>query len=268
VTCTWPAIYPAECAALTDAVDPLIFEQMAIDFLSNWTGGLYGLCPVVIRPCRSDCGGSVDAFWGFGPYTRGSSMPRRGRWGPALIGGAWFNLSCGTCGDDCSCGLGAPSLRLPGPVSSVEEVLIDGTPLPASAYRVDNHSLLVRLDGQGWPACQDMAAPVTAANTWQVSYTRGTEVPVGGQVAAGALACELAKAATNDRTCQLPQRVQTIARQGVTVQLLDMFTDVEKGGTGIWVVDSWVASVTKSPRHSKVYSPDIPHPRHRVTTWP
>jgi hypothetical protein len=112
-----------------------------------------------------------------------------------------------------------------------------------------------------------MAAATTEANTWQVSYTKGTPVPEGGQVAAGVLACELAKGATNDRTCQLPQRVQTIARQGVTVQLLDSFDDVEKGRTGIWLVDSWVASVTQPKRGGSVYSVDIPNPRHRTTTW-
>jgi hypothetical protein len=266
--CEWPVIYPTDCTVLGVVEDPLVFEQIAIDFLTNWTNGVYGQCPVKIRPCRADCGGD-DTFWGFGPYTSGSSMPRRGRWGPALIGGAWFNLSCGTCGDDCSCGSGAPSLRLPGPVSSVEEVLIDGLVLPTDAYRVDNHSLLVRVDGNGWPTCQNMAAdPATDENTWEISYTKGYPVPVGGQVAAGALACELAKGATGDRSCMLPQRIQTIARQGVTVTMLDTFDDIAAGRTGVWMVDSWIASVTKPPRGGSVYSVDIPRPRHRTTTWP
>jgi hypothetical protein len=43
---------------------------------------------------------------------------------------------------------------------------------------------------------------------------------------------------------------------------------VEKGRTGIWLVDSWVASVTKPKRGGHVYSVDIPNPRNRVTTWP
>jgi len=146
-------------------------------------------------------------------------------------------------------------------------VLIDGAILDPKAYRVDNYSLLVRTDGGAWPACQDMAAAPTAENTFQISYLYGMPVPIGGQIAAGVLACELAKGATGDRSCMLPQRVQTIARQGVTVTMLDTFDDVAKGRTGIWLVDSWVSSVTRPPRGGRVFSVDIPNPRNRVQTW-
>lgn len=265
--CEWPVIYPGDCPALDGVDDPIVFEAMAAAFLNAWTGGVYGLCPVVIRPCRSDCADADSTFWGFGPYTPGSAMPASGRWGPALVGGQWINLACGHCGDNCSCNAMA-ALRLPGPVASIEEVLIDGAALDPAAYRVDNQRLLVRTDGAAWPLCQDMAAAPTEPNTWQISYTQGTAVPPGGQIAAGMLACELAKGAVNDRSCLLPQRVQTIARQGVTVTMLDTFEDVNQGRTGIWLVDSWVASVTKAPRGGRVYSVDIPNPRNRVTTWP
>jgi hypothetical protein len=271
--CTWPVLYPADCAALGSDADPspdrARYEQMAAEFLWNWTGRSYGLCPVLLRPCRKDCPAS-DTYWGLGPYTVGSSSFSGGAgWSPALLDGHWMNVGCGVCGDDCACIGGTPALSLPPSVHAITEVRIDGAALAASAYRVDNHALLVRLDGNAWPTCQNMAAdPRSAANTFQVDYTRGVPVPLGGQVAAGALACELAKAATGDKTCALPQRVQTIARQGVTMTMLDTFEDVERGRTGIWIVDSWVASVTQPRRGGSVRSVDIPRPRSRVTTWP
>jgi hypothetical protein len=270
--CDWPVIYGGTCMDSATPEQKALYEQLATEFLWNWTNRIYGPCPVTIRPCRADCSSLESTFWGGGPYTGGSAANGAGApWAPALIGGSWFNLSCGRCsGDGCSCSaFGTPALRLPGPVASIEEVRIDGTALDPINYRVDNHSLLVRLDGAGWPPCQDMSGDSTAdEGTWQVTYLQGVEVPMGGQVAAGLLACELLKAATGDRSCQLPQRVQTISRQGVTVTMLDSFDDLEKGRTGIWSVDSWVASVTKPLKGGSVYSVDIPRPRHRVTTWP
>jgi hypothetical protein len=263
--CEWPVSYaecgPCEVLDALDADERLRFETIAAEYLWNWTGRVYGACTAVVRPCRSDCD-TVSTFWGGGPYPGGAP------WHPVVVGGRWYNITCGRCGDPCSCGGNPAALRLPGPVASVEQVLLDGAPLDAGSYRVDNRALLVRTDGAGWPTCQDIDAPATGEGTWDVSYTMGLEVPLGGQAAAGTLACELAKAACSDASCQLPQRVQTVTRQGVTVAVLDAFEDVEKGRTGIWAVDAWVASVTQPRRGGTVMSPDIPHPRHRVTTWP
>ncbi len=268
--CDWPIVYPATCTVL-DGLSPEqreAYEQAAADYLWRWTGQTFGLCPVSIRPCRADCDQGGKWFWGNGPFPPGFATDNLGgRWTPALINGTWVNLGCGSCGSDgCSCDF-VPSVRLPGPMAAVDQVLVDGAALPQDSYRIDNAVLLVRTDGGDWPSCQDMAAATTEINTWQVDYQLGQPVPIGGQVAAGALACELAKAAVGDSSCQLPRRVQTIARQGVTMSFLDSMEDLDKGRTGIWLIDSWVASVMNPPRASTVRSPDIPSPRHRVTTW-
>lgn len=263
----WPITYPGDCMAMDAVADPLVFEQMAVAYLWNWTGRSYGTCPVAVRPCRSDCDGA-STFWGWGPFPNGSAQGRM--WGPALVNGQWLNVGCGRCGDECGCEqAGFTALRLPGGIVEISAVLVDGAALPPTgAYRVDNGSLLVRTDGEPWPMCQDMTLPPTEPNTFQVDYIAGAEVPIGGQIAAGALACELAKAATSDSSCQLPRRIQTVARQGVTVSFLDSMDDLDKGRTGIWIIDSWVASVTNPPVPSRVYSVDLPRPRNRVTTWP
>src|SRR3546814_20637846 len=82
------------------------------------------------------------------------------------------------------------------------------------------------------------------------------------------LAVERAKAACNDKSCGLPRRVQSVTRQGVTVAVLDAFDNIDEGHTGIWLIDSWVASVVRRPRKMRVLHPDrMPH-RHRQKTWP
>lgn len=269
--CTWQVDYCTDAVTGTgcDALDSLseerrdLIEDTAVEFLWNWTGKRYGLCEITVRPCRVDCAGFPSTYWGgYGPHTDG----RYGFYTPVLVQGSWYNLGCGRCGDNCSCST-MDALLLPGPVDSIDSVIIDGTPLDPAGYRVDNSRYLVRQGGELWPVCQDMAAPSGTDGTWSVTYQRGIPVPAGGQVAAGVLACELAKAACEDSSCALPKRIQTFTRQGVSIAMLDSFDDLDQGHTGIWAIDSWVTSVTKSPRPYRVASPDYKGPRQRRTTW-
>lgn len=247
--CTWPLNW-AGCTD-TDALDSLnpdereLVEQLSVDYLINWCQGLYGTCPVIWRPCRQPC---TD-----GP---GSA------YSPLSIGGRLYSGGgCGSCGNSCSCGF-TPTLRLVGPVAEVESIMIDGSELPPSAYRLDNGYLLTRVDGEGWPTTQNMIAPETDEGSFAIHYQRGNKVPPGGQVAAGLLASEVAKALCNDSECQLPLRVQQVSRQGVTISFIDEFSNLMANGqTGIWLVDSWLASVMQPRRASRVYSPDIPRRR-------
>jgi hypothetical protein len=239
-------------------------EQMASDFLSLWTGQTFGACPVSIRPCRTKCPDS-----GYGPLSMfyGTTLGYYGQYRPALIGGSWYNIMCGACqADECSCDK-VPMLKIPGPVVDIESIMIDGQALPSGSYRVDNWHLLIRLDGQDWPKCQDMTAGEDEEGSFVINYSKGVEVPVGGQVAAGLLAQEFAKALCKDKSCALPQRLQQITRQGVSMTMLDDWTSMKEGQTGIWLIDSWVQSVTMPRRASTVHSPDIPRHSPRTTTW-
>ena len=178
-------------------------------------------------------------------------------WQPVIIDGRWLNIGCWGCGTNEMCGCDyVAALRLPGPIVSVTEILIDGAVFDPAEYRVDSGRYLVRTDGEGWPTAQNMQDPTTEVGTWSVTYTRGTEVPAGGQVAAALLAIQLWKASCKDSSCDLPQRVQTITRQGVTVAMLDSFDDIDQGHTGIFLIDSWIASLMKPPLRPLVYSPD------------
>lgn len=241
--CSWEFIPPEDCT-LVNVED---FYDMAAEFLWRWTGRVFGLCDVQVRPCKSNCGDATSTYWG--GLNRAYLLP-------ALINGKWYNLGCLTCGSRfCKCDH-TEGLALPGPIQDVTEVRLNGEVLDPSEYRVSNRRYLVRTNGERWPTCQNLNADVTEDDTFQVSYTRGVPVPVGGQRATGLLACEFARAYAGDDDCQLPKRLQSITRQGVTVAVLDSFDDMGRGQTGIWAIDAWVASVTKSPRRSTVRSPD------------
>lgn len=261
-SCNWNPSY-IECRS-TDALDQMqpeqreTVEQMASDLLWNWTGRLFGECPVEYRPCRQNCGKEGFSSGAWAVALNGDNSP----WAPALTGGQWRNVTCGNCGDSCGCS-STQALRLPWPVSSIEEIVIDGAVLYPTEYRLDSHSLLQRLDGQGWPACQDLDLPSTEPGTWRINYLWGMPVPAGGQIAAGLLASEMAMALCNDAACKLPQRIQSVTRQGITVTMLDPFEDVNDGRTGIWLVDAWVASVTRPKRGARVFSVDIPSKRYQ-----
>lgn len=239
--------------------------QAAIEYLWSFTGKRFGLCEVSIRPCDEACRNTESTYRGF------SGAPAGFWWGlgappmqPYILNGNWYNMICGSCGGRCSCG-NISNIVLPGPVDSIVEVRVDGVVLPESAYRLDNLGL-ARIDGESWPRCQNMAAdPLTDDDTFMVTFLQGTPVPAGGQLAAGTLACELAKQACGARGCRLPRRVQSIIREGVEVYIQDDFRSLySNGSTGLWEVDSFVAAANKAARTGfKVMSPDL-QPRRRV----
>lgn len=257
----WPVSYSA-CEDLKEYLDEAgrpeqqhTFEAMATHLLWEWTGRRFGTDIVTIRPEPADC--VPPPTYQSQDYLR-SFLPFR-------LGGALHDVVCGICGPYCTHTSGTPAIRLPGNVHRVHQVTINGKVLPLGAYRLINHSVL-QLTGRTspagpdvplvFPAVQDLSRPTTEEGTWEIRYAQGVPVPEGGQVAAGVLALELAKAACMDRDCALPARLQSVTRQGVTVQVQDDFDEMQEGRTGIWLVDSWVASIRKPRQAARAYNPD------------
>lgn len=266
--CPWPLAYTTACDSMKN-LNPdaaALIEQAATDLLWNWTNRLFGVCPVKVRPCLSSCAENwMTTFWGNGPYPWHGAAHSGGSWVPVLLGGSWYNVGCGCIGV-CTCALdGARTIALPGPVESVERVLIDGAVVPATSYRLDYHRYLLRTDGETWPACQDLMLADDAVGAFVVEYNKGIPVPVGGQIAAGKLACEMAKGACGDETCELPERLQTITRQGVTVGFMDQFEQLAEGRSGIYSVDAWLTSVNMPRPFAGVRSVDVPQ---QVNAYP
>jgi len=224
--------------------------SVATELLWRLTAGVWGTCPVTVRPCGRKCSGFFD-------------------WYPSqLADGRWINITCECDASPCGCCY-VCEIALDGPVASVTEVKIDGVVVDPGTYRVDNGNMLVRLTGNDcWPACQDLGSPDTEVDTFSVTYERGLPVPIGGQRAVAALAAEVVKSCTAG-PCKLPARVQEIVRQGERIQLINDVDFLRSGLTGLPEVDLWLTSVNPTGQRevSTVYSPDL-EPKLRVTTWP
>lgn len=224
--------------------------KVASEWLWRLTAGIYGLCPVTVRPCGKTC----EGFFEF--------------WPTQLPDGRWINISCGCEDGPCSC-CRVCEIALEGPVASVTQVKIDGIVVPAPAYRIDNGNMLVRTDGGDcWPKCQDLSLPDTQPETFSITYQKGLTVPIGGTRAVAALAAEVVKSCTAS-PCRLPARVQEITRQGERIQLINDVEFLKSGLTGIPEVDGWVTAVNPFGHRSKptVWSPDL-KPDYRYQTWP
>jgi len=201
--CTWPTGSEAVTGNAVSAATEVLWQK---------SGQRYGLCEMTIRPCRRACGGGSWPFMDRWYEWSGGMWPR-----PLLFDGMWFNIACGGCPGTCSCTI-LEEVLLPGVVSSVSQVKVDGVILPSSAYRLDDNQLLVRTDGGRWPYCQDMAAADTQPGTFSVTFTFGEVPPVVGRQAAGQLACALARECMGE-DCRLPANVTSLVRQGVSIEL-------------------------------------------------
>ena len=255
---------PLGCGAIPvggAAISGIMLEA-ATQILWAKSGRQFDACTVTLRPCRRDCFGNAWPFaaswneWNTGwPY-------------PYLYAGQWFNLGCGGCPGTCSCSV-LQEVMLPGPVSSVDAIKIDGVAMTNLSQHVMlyDYQRLVRIDGGTWPICNDLSKPDTEVGTWTITVTTGVTVPKLGQLAVGELMTELINACVG-APCKLPAPVQQVVRQGVTLTLLDPNTVFADGMIGLRVSDLFISTFNPAgiPARAAVYDPDARGPR-RVT-WP
>lgn len=229
------------CVDATDSItdNALAFGVgLASAVLWNATGRRYGLCQRTVRPCWTGCPNWVR----------------------------------------CSCWL--PELRLPGPVAAIDEIMVNGVTLDLSVVRIqtigpDARRIVVRIDGETWPCCNDLevdptVVPVSTSycDAWHVRYWQGRAVPGIGQDVAGLLAEQIARQHCRSVGCddQMTANLKRVSRRGVTKEY-DAATDRdEKTGrirTGIKPVDDWILAVNP---HGRTRGPailrgDDPHRR-------
>lgn len=153
--------FSEEEIAELDADRVALAEGLAWMSLMALTGGQIAYCPVTVRPCAIGCG--APPTWMVAPVLSSGRFagvrPGVYAFAPHVsASGAWVN-GCG-CGSprDCSCS-SLSEVLLPGPIGDIVEVRLDGAVLSPDAYRVDSGNRLVRVDGDVWPACQDLGAP-------------------------------------------------------------------------------------------------------------
>lgn len=159
----------------------------------------------------------------------------------------------------CACG-GIEGLRLGnGSVLGVLEVRIDGAVLAASAYTVVDRKLLMRIDGERWPVCQDLTAdPTTEELTFQITYVHGRLAPADGVIAAQRLAGDY-YASSVGLDCSLPANVQSLIRQGVQYTMGDPSQELTDGVLGLVEVDRFLTAERWGRKHRQtvVASPDV-----------
>lgn len=232
---------------------------LASTYLWAATGRRYGVCPVSVRPSQTRR--SEIAYRDYALTPGMSGLGTSG--GPFLFGGRWFNAGCATA----CCGNSACAIVLRGPVASVDEVLVGAEVVPPSAYRVDVTGgvyLLVRTDGECWPACQDFTTDEGEEGSFVVTYGLGQPLPLALQIATAMLACEYSKALAGG-PCKLPSKMTRLSRQGVEVELEP--PDATGESTGIREVDQVVAMLNPGGRTSPplLFSPDLPENCDRIT---
>lgn len=204
----------------------------ATEVLWALSGRQFGYCELTIRPCRSDC---LDFNWNYiNDWWQWGVWPR-----PLFYQGIWTNLTCGGCTRGCSCSVVSEAI-LPSPVSQIVQVKVDGVVLDSTQYRVDDGRRLVRLGGSSWPICNDLTKADTQTGTWSVKLQFGSQVPELGRMALGELACQFAQLLGSTGKCKLPIPVQSIVRQGVTMNFIDPTQILEAGRVGLYVSDMFI----------------------------
>lgn len=255
---TWEPIWCQELPLDTAAISGVALT-VATEILWSKSGRQFDSCTHTLRPCARDCWNDVMPFadrefqhgWPF-PYNRG---------------GQWFNLGCGGCPGTCSCSV-IYEAKMPPDIASIVEIKIDGAELVSGAYRVYDFTSLVRTDGQPWPHCNDLNLDDTEVGTWSVTATFGVEVPSLGQMAVGELAREIALSCVGSSRCKLPRSVQSIVRQGVSLQFFDP-TQVFPGKmVGLTLSDHFISTFNPQGIQRRAWVMDVDGPGTRRQTWP
>lgn len=214
-------------------------EEFAWATLQTLTGYRLSLCALEISPGRAAC----DP----GTYFTAPVGGAQGPFHPYLgIDGQWRNA---VHRSGCRCDL-STELRLPGTVARMIAVEVDGVVLGPTAYRVENGSILVRVDGKTWPLASSAHAEPGALGSIMVTYFDGAAPDNLADWAAGKLAREYL-ALLEGKRCVLPSQVTAVTRQGVTFEMAQSAFSPGQA-TGIVEVDAYVARL--NPHGLKVPS--------------
>lgn len=235
-----------------NALDPELLDialSIASEALFLKSGSIYsGTCEDTIRPVRRS---------GFAQIPEGYPFYRPPM--AELVAGQWYNFG------------GDPTLLCDGDRKVIDlgqypvthaSVKIDGAPLDPAAYRIDLWHLLRRVDGQLWPGPNNLDLADTEPGTWSVKIRYGQPPSQFAQTACAQLAAQLTKHAMPDQKCDLPLRATQVSQRGVTFSLADVMDILDRGKTGLYLVDLFLDTVNPNGlnRPARVLSPDIRGP--------
>ena len=254
---TEPGTQTGPCSPWADAADVAACLGIALDSSNNDTlaanaqaasqvlfelGGRQhaGLCSQTVSACKPEC-----ACWPFQnvAYAAGGSRGLYTGWS-GVWGGGWYGGWWGE--EDCGCG-GIFKLKLAGvPVRSITQVTVNSVVLSPTAYRLDNHRYLTRIDGNFWPWCFTCADQTLS----EITYLYGKEPPLVARQAAAQLAGEMYKAC-GGQECALPAGVTRTARQGIVIERNAFALWGQQGKiwrTGLALVDEYLQTYNSPGR--------------------
>lgn len=255
-------------AACADTWTALTADQQALALrlaaftVYSLTGRQFGTVTLTLRPCNAPLLPPLYQVYPVNLINPWGTDEGNSYYPLYIQNGVWHNAGCrgiNCCGATCE-------VVLPRTVSIIS-VTVDGATVDPTAYRIDNGYLLVRTDGACWPQCQDLDKDLGGTETWAVEGVFGRTVPAEALDAVSILACELGKA-IKGQPCRLPQRMQSLSRQGVTVQFPAVNTYLDRGLTGLNEVDQLVVQFNpgRLAQSPQVFSMD--QSPNRITTWP
>lgn len=101
-----------------------------------------------------------------------------------------------------------------------------------------------------------------------VEYTYGSPPPMPVQMAIDLLSREFALLMSGDDDCKLPERVKSVTRQGISMDIVSPQDFLENGLTGITEIDEIISvfNSSKAKRPARVVSQVLPPPRRHGTT--
>lgn len=248
-TPTWCVDIPLSAAAITGTM-----LMAATEILWAKSGRQFSTCSQTLRPCRKDCWGGINPFsQSWNEYGAGWPYPYN-------YNGEWFNLGCGGCAGSCSCTV-IHEVILPMYVNDITEVKVDGVVLPSTSYMLYDHRTLLRVDGEEWPRCNDLNLEDTEVGTWSITFTTGTDVPQLGSLAVGELAGQFILACVGDNTCALPQPVQQLVRQGISMTFLDPNAVFADGRVGLYFSDLFISTFNPGGIAARAQAFDVSNTR-------
>lgn len=148
----------------------------------------------------------------------------------------------------CTCGCNPNQVELGfWPVTSLISVRYDGTLYTGSdltdTFHVNDYHYLARNDGEPfltgnqWAVAGGEYDDADHGHVFEVVLEHGLTVPRLIKRATKALACQWALACAGASECKLPERVTSVARRGVTMDVASVSDVLRDGKTGIYEVD-------------------------------
>lgn len=169
------------------------------------------------------------------------------------------------CHAGCRCGCSVYQVNLGlWPITDILSVRLEGTTYTGSnitdTFHLNDHRFLARNDGDQllpgnqWAIAEGAYDTVADGEVFEVTFEHGIKIPSLLKRATRALACEwVGQVAGITGPCKLPERVTTVTRSGLTLDVASAIDMLRDGKTGIYQVD--LAIQTFNP--SKLQSPSF-----------